>query len=229
MWRLRKLCNLCVAVATEISNRELNVTRVDAGSITAVVMLKLKWWRAGNGSVISVDRTVRLLEEKLQNALLQIDDLPRKNKALEEQLRLATDGREVGMWDTVLGCRKGGECLVLSDSIVRNVGTECSDMKVECFPGIRTELLHRVVQNRDLASPDTVVLHVGTNDLRTGNLVCVMGYFYDLVNKAKTKFSKSRVVVSGVLRRTGAVNSRHEWIANTLGVNFVDPNSWVDD
>jgi hypothetical protein len=31
-------------------------TRVDAGSITAVVMLKLKWRRAGNGSVISVDR-----------------------------------------------------------------------------------------------------------------------------------------------------------------------------
>ena len=29
---------------------------------------------------------LRLLEEKLQNALLQIDDLTRKNKALEEQL-----------------------------------------------------------------------------------------------------------------------------------------------
>jgi len=39
---------------------------------------------------------VRLLEEKPQNALLQIDDLPRKNKALEEQLRLATAGREFG-------------------------------------------------------------------------------------------------------------------------------------
>jgi hypothetical protein len=33
---------------------------------------------------------LRLLEEKLQNALLQIDDLTRKNKALEEQLRLTT-------------------------------------------------------------------------------------------------------------------------------------------
>jgi hypothetical protein len=40
---------------TEISNWELNVTRVDGGSIRAVVMLKLKWQRAGNGSVISVD------------------------------------------------------------------------------------------------------------------------------------------------------------------------------
>jgi hypothetical protein len=29
---------------------------------------------------------LRLLEQKLQNALLQIDDLTRKNKALEEEL-----------------------------------------------------------------------------------------------------------------------------------------------
>jgi len=55
--RLRKLCKFCVAGAREILNRELNVTRVDSGSITAVVMLKNKWQRAGNGSVISVDQT----------------------------------------------------------------------------------------------------------------------------------------------------------------------------
>jgi hypothetical protein len=66
----------------------------------------------------------------------------------------------------VPGDRKGGECLVLGDSIIRNVGSECSDMKVECFPGIRTEQLHRVIEKRDLGSPDTIVIHVGTNDLR---------------------------------------------------------------
>ena len=35
---------------------ELNVTRVEAGSISTVITLKLKWWRAVNGSVTSVDR-----------------------------------------------------------------------------------------------------------------------------------------------------------------------------
>jgi hypothetical protein len=30
-------------------------------------------------------------------------------------------------------------------------------------------------------------------------------------------------------RRIGAVNDRLEWVANALGVTFVDPNSWVDD
>jgi len=67
---------------------------------------------------------LRLLEEKLQNAFLEIDDLTRKNKALEEELRLMTGGREVGRRDPVPGDRKGGECLLLGDSIVLNVGTE---------------------------------------------------------------------------------------------------------
>jgi len=58
---------------------------------------------------------LRLQEEKLQNALLRIDVITRKKKALEEQLRLATAGREVGRRDTVPGDRKGGECLVLGD------------------------------------------------------------------------------------------------------------------
>jgi len=120
---------------------------------------------------------------------------------------------------------------------MQNAGTECSDMKVECLQGIRTEKLHRVIENRDLGSPDKVVIHVGTNDLRRNrNLDSVMGDVYDLVNTAKTKFSTSRVVLSGMLQRQdvswhriGAVNSRYEWVATTLEVTFEDPNSWVDD
>jgi hypothetical protein len=104
---------------------------------------------------------------------------------------------------------------VLGDSIKRNVSTEYPDTKVECFPGIRTEQLHRVIENRDLGNRNTVVIQMGTNDLRrTGNLDYVMRDAYDLVNTAKTKFSTSTAVLSGVLRRrdvswrcTGAVNS----------------------
>jgi hypothetical protein len=98
--------------------------------------------------------------------------------------------------------RKGGECWVLGDLIVRNVGTGCSDMKVECFPGISTEQLHSGIKNEGLGSRDTVVIHVGTNYLRqNGNLDYVMEDVYDLVNTAKTRFSTSRIVLSGVLRR----------------------------
>ena len=88
-----------------------------------------------------------LLEETLQNALLQIDDLTRKNKELEEQLRLAAAGREIGRRGAVPGHLKAGECLVLGDWIIRSVGTECSDMKVECFTGLRTERLQRDTEN----------------------------------------------------------------------------------
>ena len=75
-----------------------------------------------------------------RRTLLKINDLTRNNKTLEEQLRLAAAGSEVGRRDTVPSLVKGGECLVLGYSIVRSVGTECLDMKVECFPGVRTDI-----------------------------------------------------------------------------------------
>jgi hypothetical protein len=63
-----------------------------------------------------------------------------------------------------------------------------------------------------------------------------MGDMYALVNKAKTKFPKSRLVLSGVLRHRDvswrwirALNGRYDWIAKTLGVTFVDPNSWIEN
>jgi hypothetical protein len=102
---------------------------------------------------------------------------------------LSTAGREVGRRDTVPGHHKGGECLVLGDSIIQNVGTECSGRKVECFPGIRTEQLQRFIEKIDLGSPDSVVIHVGTNELRiAGNLDYVMRDVYELVNRQSLSF-----------------------------------------
>jgi hypothetical protein len=126
---------------------------------------------------------------------------------------------------------------VLGDSIIHNVGTECPDMKVGCFLGIRTEQLQKVIEKRDLGSPDAVVIHVHTNDIkRTVNLDYIMRDVYDLINMVKTKFTTSKIILSGVLRRrdvswrrVGALNGRLKWVANTLGVTFVDPNCWVDD
>jgi hypothetical protein len=108
---------------------------------------------------------------------------------------------------------------VLGDSIIHNVGSECSDMKVMCFLGIRTEQLHRVIENRHLRKPDTIVIHVGTNNLRrTVNLNYVVGDVYDLVYMTKSKCSTARVNLRGILwrqdvswRRIGATNSRYEW------------------
>jgi hypothetical protein len=54
----------------------------------------------------------------------------------------------------------------VGNSIIRNVGTGQNDMVEECFPGIRTEELHRVLENSDLGTPDTAVVHVGTDDVK---------------------------------------------------------------
>jgi hypothetical protein len=180
---------------------------------------------------------LRVLEEKLRVAHVQIEELTQRNKVLEEQLRLAENGNDTERRDTETVKPRREKCLVLGDSIVRNVGAGKSDMRVECFPGIRTDQLRRVIQNRDLGCSDAVVIHVGTNDVRSyRDLDLVMGDVYDLVNAAKTKFQGSRVIVSGVLRsrgvswrRVGAANDRLEWVAEALGATFVDPNSWIRD
>jgi hypothetical protein len=107
---------------------------------------------------------------------------------------------------------------------------------VECFPGIRAEQLHRLTEKRNLGNPETVIIHIGTNDLRvTINLDFAMGEVYVLVATAKSKCPNCSLELSGVLRRRdmswrriGVLNARFDWIANALGITFVDPNSWIE-
>ena len=180
---------------------------------------------------------LRILEEKLRDPQIQIEVLKRINKALEEQLLLTENGKGAGNGDTVMVKSVGEKCLVLGDSIVRNAGAEKSNMRVECFSGIRADQLRRVMENRDLEYSDAVVIHVGTNDVRKSrNLYYIMGERYDLVNTAQAKFPGSRLVLSGVLRskgvkwrRVGTANDRHECVAKNIGATFVDPNSWIRD
>jgi hypothetical protein len=141
----------------------------------------------------------------------------------------------VGSMGTVPEKSEGVKCLV--DSIVRNLGADKSNMRVECFPGIRADQLCRVMENRNLGRTDTVIIHVGTNDVRrTRNLDCIMGEVYNLVTTAKEKFPGSRLVLSGVLRNKGVkwrwirtTNNRLEWVVSRLGATFVDPNKWIRD
>ena len=63
-----------------------------------------------------------------------------------------------------------------------------------------------------------------------------LNHYATAVPTAKTKLSKSRVVLSGVLRvqdvswrHIGAINNRYEWVAQMLGVTFVHSNRWVND
>jgi hypothetical protein len=77
---------------------------------------------------------LRLLEEELQNALLQIEDLKCKNKALEDQLRKAEVGKGVDKLNAVSEKEESETCLVLGDSIMRHVGREHINMTTQFFP-----------------------------------------------------------------------------------------------
>jgi hypothetical protein len=100
-----------------------------------------------------------MLQEELQNALLQIDELRTRIRDLEAKVLPAGDGKK----DTVHAKKKVAKYMVVGDSMLRNVGADHADMMVECFPGIKIEQLHRVTEKRNLGSPETAII----NDLRT--------------------------------------------------------------
>jgi hypothetical protein len=176
---------------------------------------------------------VKILQQDLQKAFRLIDELKARNKELEEELIQARAGKR----DPVPVKYKAAKCMVVGDSMVRNVGADQADIRVECYPGIKTEQLRKVIEKADLGGPENVVVHVGTNDLKTTrNLDMIMGEAYDLVAMVKKKLPYSRLILSGVIRRRdmswrriGALNDRLEWIAEAFKITFVDPNSWIED
>jgi hypothetical protein len=173
------------------------------GSVKVQMAEREKW----SCEKCKIERFLKV-QEDLKNALRQIDDLKFRNRELEEKLLLV----EAGKRDTVPAKQKSAKCVVVGDSMLSNVGAEHTDMMVEGFPGIRTEQLHRVIEKRDLGSPETVIIHVGTNDLRTmKNLDFLKGEVFALVATAKSKLPNCRLVLSGVLRRRDVCVMEAHW------------------
>ena len=156
-----------------------------------------------------------------------------KNKELEEKIKQ----ERVGKMEPAPAKDSSTKCIVVGDSMIRNLGADQEEISVECFPGIKTDQLHKVMENTDLGGPEIIILHIGTNDLKsTRNLDWIMGEAYDLVAMVKKKLPYSRLILSGVIRRrdvkwrrVGALNDRLEWIVEAFGITFVDPNSWLED
>jgi hypothetical protein len=173
--------------------------------------------------------------KKLRDAQIQIEELQRRNEVLEEQLLLVGNRKVADKGDMVKVKPGGAKCLVLCDSLIRSVGAGKTNMKAEFFSGNYSCPAAWNNENINIGCAYTVVIHVGTNDVRRStNLDYVMGQVYDLVNTAKAKFPSSRLVLSGVLRcngvswwLVGAMNDRLEWVARNLGAIFVDNLTWI--
>jgi hypothetical protein len=144
------LCAAVLTVLLVISGIEQNPgPGVEAENILHV-LCSGRWFHNSCGNVKaqmtdngkwSCDRwrwdRLRQLEEKLESAVHQIEELKRKNRGLEDQLRGAVAGCDLGSRVTVQRQHVDAESLVLGDSIIHNV--EADHLRVQCFPGIRTE------------------------------------------------------------------------------------------
>ena len=69
-----------------------------------------------------------------------MDELKARNRELEAKLLMAGNGNRGTI--RVRTKQKVTKCVVVGDSMLRNVGAEHADLTAECFPGIKTELLH---------------------------------------------------------------------------------------
>jgi SMC interacting uncharacterized protein involved in chromosome segregation len=90
---------------------------VDNGIIIVVEVLRLK--RVRENLTFEKCRTEkwRLLQEDLKSALQQIDELKARNRELEAKLLMAG----TGYTDTMSTEQKVTKCVVVVDSILRNV------------------------------------------------------------------------------------------------------------
>jgi hypothetical protein len=81
---------------------------------------------------------------------------------------------------------------------------------MEYFQGNKTEQLRRVIEERNLGCPETVIIHMGTNDLKTKRNP---DFVLEEVYAAKRKIQTCRLVLIGVLRSKG-VSCRLIWALN---------------
>ena len=130
-----------------------------------------------------------------------------------------------------------GKVLVCGDSMIKHVKVKnASEVKV--FRGIRAEQLSRKLESeiRDSAHMKTVVLHVGTNDIkRSTSPDDVMGEVYDLIRSVKKKCPTACVVVNSIVRRRDVsalyidnINSSLRWACSVLGAVYNDVTRYLD-
>ena len=66
-----------------------------------------------------------------------------RNRELQAKVLMAGNGKRNAM----PAKPSFTKCMVFGDSLLRNTVAKYALMNVDCFPGIKTEQLHRVVEN----------------------------------------------------------------------------------
>lgn len=127
------------------------------------------------------------------------------------------------------------ETLILGDSLLNGLWHtfKRSRTRVNSFPGIRAEQLAQLVLDTDCnQNIRLVVIHVGSNNLRSMSADYILGEIWNVVDAVKITFPNAKIVVSGIImrrdesfKRISRLNSDIEWMCNRINIGFLDGNS----
>lgn len=137
------------------------------------------------------------------------------------------------------------KALIIGDSIVKKTkvfgkGVECKTLS---FSGANIDKIKSVVVDlKDAEAFDVVVVHCGSNNIvrnksgRITNSGDILNKFQQLMVELKKRFSKAKIVMSGIFFRSDTNDYDINYVNEFLGREcedqanflFVDPNSWVN-
>jgi sentrin-specific protease 8 len=127
--------------------------------------------------------------------------------------------------------------LVIGDSITKHVNIP--DAEILSFSGMKSYQFQEKLNSAELGAhqPEVVVLHMGTNDLGLSHAPDdVMGWMRGAIISAKKLFTKSKIIVNGIVMRRDfhksiifRTNSNIRSVCRNLGVIFVDVNKQIND
>lgn len=128
---------------------------------------------------------------------------------------------------------------IMGDSMLKNVhGYKLSSQEqkvvVKSFSGAKTECMNHYIVPTLKLKPDVVVLHCGTNDLKSKQPEEISENIIDLAKSVSQISESTGVIISGIVPRgddlnqnAEKVNEMLEKLCNDLNVGFVD-NSRID-
>ena len=109
---------------------------------------------------------------------------------------------------------------IVGDSIIKDVyGWELSDKEnkvvVKHFSGSTAEDMKTYIQPPLKRDPDRIIIHVGTNDLRSNqDPVTIAKNIIDIVKSSKT--NKNEILLSSIVPRRDSLNGKGRQVNNIL-------------
>lgn len=105
--------------------------------------------------------------------------------------------------EKVVANKRKNRVLLVGDSLVRHVGRnlqkQCAGFDTVCKPGARIEQIHAEIEKMEV-NEDTVIVQVGTNNLRMDEIGEMMTKYEGMIQKLK-EVRHGKVVVMGILPR----------------------------